>query len=77
MSEFFKGKHGASIQRIFFARSEPGEQPYIDARDGVSLTLIYDYLGDHAEVFVREHDGEKDLRCHNIRALETIVWSET
>lgn len=68
-------KNGAAIQRIYVANTEAGRCPYVEAAEGVTLTLRAEYMGDRTEVWIEQIEAGRTVAHINARCVETIVWA--
>jgi hypothetical protein len=70
----WQGLDGKPISIFYFATRDEGVCPYIEAKDGTTLRLRAEYMGDRTETWiVAEHNGVETAR-HNCRHVESIVW---
>ena len=67
---------GREVHQIFWPDTHDGEIRRLKSNNGVQLRFHSEHLGDHSENWILEMVGGKEMRRHNTRFLETIVWIE-
>lgn len=67
---------GREIAHVFWPRNNHGESPSVTSSEHTQLRFHSEYLGDHSENWVIELRGGREMRRHNTRFIETIVWIE-
>jgi hypothetical protein len=64
------------IHEVLWPNEPDGSFRMLKANNGLQLRFHSEYLGDHSENWILELVGEKEVRRHNTRFVETIVWIE-
>ena len=67
---------GREVSQIFWPDSSDGDIRRIKTSKAVQLRFHSEYLGDHSENWVLEISGGREMRQHNTRYIETIIWIE-
>lgn len=67
---------GREVHQIFWPDSQSGEIRRMKSSKSVQLRFHSEYLGDHSENWILELSGGREMRRHNTRFLETIIWIE-
>ena len=67
---------GRNIHKIWWPDSGDGEVRGVTAHNGLQLVFHSENLGDHSENWVLEMSGGQEIRRHNTRYIESIIWIE-
>jgi hypothetical protein len=67
----FQDLNGKKARWIIFSGDEVA---YIAAKDGVELICMFEYLGDHSEIWIAEIKNGVEEARHNIRYIVSVEW---